>query len=164
MKRHAGLIPFSHDHHDALIIAQRLRQGHSKAPRSQWPAAPEAQRDCVLEFYRDHLRHHLAAKEEILFPLARRFLDDQADLVDELQQEHEDLRHGLEELEGIDPQQLQARLKAWAKLLYDHIRKEERRLFQTLQEQVPEKELTACKGRVEAFYAESGRRQDPCLF
>lgn len=163
MKRHPGLIPFSHDHHDGLVLAQRLLQGRSKSPRSQWPADLEGQRDRVLGFFADHLSHHLAGEEAILFPLARRHLGDQAALVDELQQEHEDLRRGLQQLASVEGPQLQKWLEDWARLLHDHIRKEERQLFQSMQERVPEEYLAACEERFKDFCAQRGRPQNSCL-
>ncbi|HSR68459.1 MAG TPA: hemerythrin domain-containing protein [Acidobacteriota bacterium] len=161
MKRHAGLIPLSHDHHDGLVIAQRLLQGASKSPQVSWPSRPQEQRDRVLDFYRDHLRHHFAAEEEIVFPLARRHLAAESELVGRLEQEHRQLRRGLEEMKeqtsGLGPA-----LKQWAGLLRDHIRSEERELFQLMQSHVPEDELAACRGQVEALYARRGRSQESC--
>ena len=37
MKGHQGLIPLSHDHHLSLILAQRLEESCSRAPKSEWP-------------------------------------------------------------------------------------------------------------------------------
>ena len=51
MKRHAALIPLSHDHHDILVIAQGLILGRSKAPRSTWPTDKQAQADRVVLFF-----------------------------------------------------------------------------------------------------------------
>lgn len=164
MKRHPALIPFSHDHHDGLVIAQRLLQGGSKAPRSNWPSGSQAQRDRVVEFESSYLRHHLGAEEALLFPLARRFLGPEgARLVDELVREHEALRNGVRQFKDSRPPDLVSQMKDWAQLLHDHIRKEERFLFQAMQQQVPEAQLAALPASLEDYYRQHGRPEGSCL-
>ena len=68
MKRHPSLVPLSHDHHDALVVAQGLILGRSPAPRSDWPTDRRAQVDRVVAFFAQTLRSHFEVEEAHLFP------------------------------------------------------------------------------------------------
>lgn len=60
MKRSEALTPLSHDHHQALVLAQRLR-------RADAGNAPEV-RDAFLGFWREHGQRHFREEEELLLP------------------------------------------------------------------------------------------------
>ena len=61
VKRHPALIPLSHDHHDALVVARGLILGRATAPRSDWPPDRRAQVDRVTAFFSETLRAHFEA-------------------------------------------------------------------------------------------------------
>ena len=84
MRRHAGLIPLSHDHHDALVVAQGLILGRAPAPRSDWPTDRRAQVDRVVAFFAQTLRSHFEAEEAHLFPAVVARLPGAANLVGQL--------------------------------------------------------------------------------
>lgn len=148
MKRHSSLIPLSRDHHHGLVLAQRLKRGRGKAPRAGWPADPRLQRDQVLAFFAAELVPHFSAEEELVFPLALEYLEDGSSLVSRLLEEHEKIRTSVQRLEGLEPGDLKAALGALGQLLEEHIRREERVLFEALQEQVPEARLRSCGTRI----------------
>ena len=136
MKRHRSLIPLSHDHHDGLVVAQGLILGRSKAPRSTWPADRRQQVVRVLEFFRTGLRRHFQVEEEHLFPVAERRLRDGADLVRQLRDDHDEMRAQIHDLEQDPISGLEERLPALGERLKAHIQKEERVLFERMQQEL----------------------------
>src|SRR5262245_52181125 len=63
MKRHPALISLSHDHHQALVQARRLRRA---ADRDQ---DPNAAAEAFVAFFAAVSVPHLREEEETLFPL-----------------------------------------------------------------------------------------------
>lgn len=143
MKRHTSLIPLSQEHHDGLVVAQGLILGRSKAPRSTWPADRRQQVDRVLDFFRTALRRHFQAEEEHVFPVAERRLRDGIDLVRQLREEHDEMRAQIHDLEQDPVSRLEDRLPAFGECLKAHIQKEERILFERMQEQIDPDTLEA---------------------
>ena len=68
MKRHAALVPLSREHHNGLVIAQRLILGRSTNPRSPWPSAAQGQVERLLRFFQEELQPHFKFEEGQLFP------------------------------------------------------------------------------------------------
>jgi hypothetical protein len=60
--RHESLIPLSHEHHDALLLAWRLRTGDLSKRE------PELRANHVSAFFEHRLINHLRLEEELLFP------------------------------------------------------------------------------------------------
>jgi len=143
MKRHAALIPLSHDHHDILVIAQGLILGRSKAPRSTWPTDKQAQADRVVLFFAQSLQPHFDLEETRLFPAVVSRLPDQQALVTALTDEHETLRAHVQALPRHATAELHTRLPQLGELLVKHVRREERILFETIQRRLPADELEA---------------------
>ena len=136
MKRHPGLIPLSHDHHDALVVAQGLILGRSKAPRSDWPTDRRAQVDRVVAFFAHTLRSHFEVEEAHLFPAVVAHLSGEADLVAQLLGEHDTMRTRIRDLERDPTTDLDVRLPSLGRLLEAHVRREERVLFETMQREM----------------------------
>ena len=113
MKRHPGLIPLSHDHRDALVVAQGLILGRSKAPRSDWPTDRRAQVDRVVVFFAHTLRSHFEIEEAHLFPAVVAHLPGEADLVGQLLDEHDAMRTRIHGLERDPRTDLDNRLPHW---------------------------------------------------
>src|SRR3972149_6134246 len=84
MKRHPALIPLSHDHHNGLVQAVRLRRAAAGGDAS---ARLTAARDFV-EFFRNEERVHLRDEEEELFPLLLRHVPAQPALLREARVQH----------------------------------------------------------------------------
>ena len=141
MKRHPSLIPLSHDHHDALVVAQGLIRGRPTAPRSDWPTDRRAQADRLVAFFESTLQPHFAAEEEEVFPLAERWLPGHADLLNALRKDHDDMRAEIPALPARSDADLAVRLPALGARLEAHVRSEERVLFQAVQKAVPPAEL-----------------------
>jgi hemerythrin-like domain-containing protein len=133
MLRDPGLIPLSHQHHRALALCVRLQRALEAGPVDSRVWQAEAH-----QLYADEVQVHFVAEEKILFPAAKRF-PELAALVEELNAEHEQLReYFVHAGEGkID----EAGLAIFAQLLSGHIRKEERHLFEVLQQRLRPEEL-----------------------
>lgn len=140
MKRDANLVPLSRQHFRALVLCMRIHRKRGERDALQ--------REMVSLWEAD-VRFHFQAEEKFLFPAARRIAA-VAPLVRELRAEHTRLRRAFaaarrRTLKGEE-------LVRFADLLEAHIRKEERRLFEQCQKQMPEKELDEIGGRMQEYF------------
>lgn len=139
MKRHPGLVPLSHDHHEGLVHALRL----SKAAQGERDILQTA--DDFLVFRCTGLARHFQEEEDVLVPiLEQRAGANDAQRV-RLLQEHRDLEAMGEELHaaraaGQDLLPVMARL---GQALERHIRFEERELFPRLETMLTDTELVS---------------------
>ncbi|HCH36508.1 MAG TPA: hemerythrin HHE cation-binding protein [Acidobacteria bacterium] len=156
MKRHPALIPLSHDHHDALVVAQALILGQSPAPRSDWPTDRRTQVNRVIAFFTHTLRSHFEVEEAHLFPTVLAHLPGEADLVAQLLDEHDAIRTQVRELERDPTTALTVRLPALGRLLEAHVRREERVLFETMQREMQPDDLVALGTRLKRRIPEDG--------
>jgi iron-sulfur cluster repair protein YtfE (RIC family) len=159
MKRHESLVPLSRDHHEGLLLAQRVQKGKSVAPQSDWPEERELQRDRVVDYFDTQLNDHFQAEEEFLFPLADQHLPQEEELTSLLRKQHGQIRSLIAELRTASGVQVENLLLRLAHVLEGHIRKEERVFFQRIQEGVPEEVLEQCGKQVESYLHVSKRTQ-----
>ena len=156
MKRHPALIPLSHDHHAALVVALALILGQSPAPRSDWPTDRRTQVNRVIAFFTHTLRSHFEVEEAHLFPTVLAHLPGEADLVAQLLDEHDAIRTQVRELERDPTTALTVRLPALGRLLEAHVRREERVLFETMQRGMQPDDLVALGTRLKRRIPEDG--------
>jgi quercetin dioxygenase-like cupin family protein len=116
MKRHPALVPLSHDHQHGLVQARRLQQGDT---------------DGFAEFFQRDLARHFRQEEETVFPLLAEAGVEPPELARALL-DHQRIRAGVARPDA-----------ALGELLAEHIRLEERVLFETIQRVVPEERLAA---------------------
>lgn len=109
-------------------------------------AQPIAERDIAVwqaeikQQFQQEIKFHFAAEEEILFPIARQF-SELVSLVDELIVEHAWLRR---EFSQAETDVISANdLPRFAAKLSQHIRKEERLLFERVQNLLSAQEMAA---------------------
>jgi iron-sulfur cluster repair protein YtfE (RIC family) len=159
MKRHESLVSLSRDHHDGLLLAQRVIKGKSVAPQSVWPENRELQRDQVVEYFDAHLSLHFQAEEEFVFPLADRYLPGEEEVTSLLRKQHSQIRSLVSELRTAGGVQLENLLLRLAHVLEAHIRKEERVFFQRIQEGVPPEQLEQCGREIEGHLQASDRAE-----
>ena len=135
MPRHSTLIPLSHDHHEALLIALRLKKGGPASTNDRlWPADLKQQVRSLLLFFEHELLPHFKLEEEILFPLAST-MEELQPLVEKLLVQHTQMRSAMgniSELTGDDD--MKKNLSEFGALLESHVRTEERELFPQLEE------------------------------
>ncbi len=133
MLRDKNLIPLSHQHQHALALCVRIERA-SPIPDS----AGNEWQDEIAMLCKAEIAAHFNAEERIVFPAARRFAELNA-LVDELLSDHCDLRiaFGLAEAQKMSA----TNLLDFSRRLSAHIRKEERQLFERVQELCSREEL-----------------------
>lgn len=141
MKRTPALQPLSHDHHQALFVAQKLRRASAGTAREA--------RDGFLAFWRLHGRSHFRREEEILLPAYAGYGDPRHPLVLRVLVDHVVIRHAADRLERSESP-LEA-LQELGVQLADHVRLEERELFALIEKALPAAELE----RVAAALAEA---------
>ena len=133
MLRDSNLVPLSRQHQHALALCVRIRRAKLATTRELHAWQSEIEQHFEIE-----IQHHFAAEEDFIFPIAKERTD-LAPLVEELLVEHAQLR--------ADFEQAQARtldgpaLRRFAEVLSGHIRKEERVLFEKMQQELPVREM-----------------------
>ncbi len=135
LKRHQAIVSFSKDHHFGLLLVWKIRQGLKKAVN------PELISNYVTFFYKEDLEKHFDEEEKLLFSKLA--------LGDELRKRAEldhlaiyTLAAAIEQRKD-DP----ILLKHLADTLEEHIRFEERELFNHLQKSMSATELRLVEAR-----------------
>lgn len=135
MLRNKNLIPLSRQHHQALALCVRLDRAirSGEVDLEAWQAEIQQQFDSEIGV-------HFTAEEDALFPAAARFSDLQP-RVEELLTEHAVLRDYFAHAAAreLDLQSL----ADFAQKFAEHIRKEERQLFEGMQRALSSSELDA---------------------
>jgi iron-sulfur cluster repair protein YtfE (RIC family) len=133
MLRDKNLVPLSRQHQHALALCVRIDRASPIADSDL--AAWQAE---ITQLCQTEIEIHFVAEEKIVFPAAGQF-QELAPLVEELLADHADLRAMFAKAES---QQLSAEsLYTAAQRLSTHIRKEERQLFERLQELMSQEQL-----------------------
>jgi hemerythrin-like domain-containing protein len=138
MKRHAALVPLSHDHHHALVEARRLMQSADDGEAVRLDAVER-----FLAFYAADTIEHFREEEERLFPL----VVDQDDAANELLLrallEHQRIHACAQRLrESVATGSADAAvMRQLGDLLHAHVRLEERELFPLIETTVSEQAL-----------------------
>jgi quercetin dioxygenase-like cupin family protein len=138
VKRHAALIPLSHDHHHGLVQARRLRRAAARRAAERRDAAA-----AFLQFFASDTRPHFRDEEEQLFPLLVGAEEPATKLVVQALLEHQRLHALVQALErelagGGAPA---AQMRELANALEGHIRFEERTLFPLIEKLAPDAAL-----------------------
>ncbi|MGC2473235.1 MAG: hemerythrin domain-containing protein [Candidatus Sulfotelmatobacter sp.] len=132
MLRNKNLVPLSRQHQHALALCVRIERASPIGQRSvDW-------QEEIAQQFETEIKVHFAAEEQIVFPAARSFRE-LVRLVEELLAEHQSLRANFAQAEAR--QMSVEELVAFARRLAEHIRKEERQLFERLQHLMKPEEL-----------------------
>ena len=149
MLRDKNLIPLSRQHQHALAMCVRLKRAlqAGEVDSGAWQAE-------IAQLFAQEIGFHFAAEEQEVFPCAAQFPELRT-LVEELKAEHEVLRKlflGAQErdLNRCELGALQAKLTA-------HIRKEERQLFETMQQRMSAEKMVGLGTGVERALAEASK-------
>ena len=113
------------------------------------------QRDRLVEYFDTQLTYHFQAEEDYLYPLADHHLSPEEEITSLLRKQHGQIRSLVSELRTARGVQLENLLLRLAHVLEEHIRKEERVLFQRIQKSVPEEMLEQCGKQMESFFQSS---------
>jgi hemerythrin-like domain-containing protein len=141
MLRDKSLIPLSHQHQRALALCVRIDRAQP-IPAADLPAW---QAEIEQHFERE-IKVHFSAEEQVLFPAARE-LPELIPLVEDLIADHTALRESFSQAQAY--RMSTETLPAFAQHLSAHIRKEERQLFERLQQLMSPEELSALGTRLE---------------
>lgn len=133
MLRDKSLIPLSRQHQHALALCVRIDRASpvSDSDLASWQAE-------ITQLCQTEIGIHFAAEEQALFPVANQF-SELAPLVEELLADHAALRAMFAQAEARNLSTTD--LSAMAQHLALHIRKEERQLFERLQQILSPEEL-----------------------
>lgn len=134
MKRAPALVGLSHDHHNALFAALKLRRATAETAG--------AAREALAAYWEGHGRTHFRLEEEVLFPAYARYGDVYDELVARALCDHIAIRQGITAVLE-DPNPPPDRLHALGELMSDHVRLEERKLFPLIEQALPAPELAA---------------------
>lgn len=132
IRRHPALQPLSREHHDALMLYFKIRQGLKKGVDRARIA------DYMRWFFQEYLEPHFMVEEQRLFPLLG---NDHPEIIRALS-EHKDIRRMFTGSLNREEELLSA-----GKALEAHVRFEERLLFNQIQDTVPEEHLYAALHR-----------------
>ena len=131
LRRDPALVPLSHDHHDGLMAAVRLKQG-----RSAYNGEPDIV-ESIRQLWEDDLCPHFEQEETLLF--VHPWPEEIREMVDRALAEHQTMRALVDLVAGkVEPEDNARQLGA---LLEAHIRFEERVMFGAMQSVLSEREI-----------------------
>ncbi len=148
-RRHATLIPLSHQHQHALALAVIIRRrfGIEKGEKA-WR---EEQVEKIQKAWAAELNGHFEVEEALLFPEMERYLG-KIRLVEELLRDHRSIR-GLIKLLGTSSDY--SLLDGFGALLESHVHKEERELFAEFEKRMPAEEARKLGAEIESRLAKA---------
>lgn len=136
LKRHQTIVSFSKDHHFGLLLVWKIRQGLQKN------ISTERISNYVLFFFKEDLAKHFTEEEQLLF--SKLPADDK--LRCKAEKDHQAIYNLVSAIgQKKNDSSLLGQL---ADELEQHIRFEERELFNHLQNNISEKELELVAGRM----------------
>ena len=140
MKRDPALVSLSHDHHQALFVAQKLRRATAETLGEE--------RAAFLAYWEEHGRAHFRLEEEVLLPAYAAHGDPHHPLVARALCDHVAIRHRAAALAG-DSAPTAVALNELGVCLADHVRLEERELFPLIERAMPAARLAAVAAALE---------------
>ena len=154
MLRDKNLIPLSHQHQHALAMCVRLERALAKGD-----ADLKAWQQEIAGIWESEIRYHFEAEEKVLFPAAEKYASLKP-LVKQLLSEHVTLRDFFARAQAgrLDA----ASLKTFGATLSQHIRTEERQLFEECQRQMPAHEMARTGSAMDEYFAKSGMPGASC--
>jgi len=133
MLRDKNLIPLSRQHQHALALCVRVDRAMpiADADLAAWQAE-------IAQIFQSEISIHFVAEESVVFPVARKYAE-LTELLDDLLADHTALRESFAQAEAGTMSA--AELSAFGQRMSSHIRKEERQLFERMQELMTPEEL-----------------------
>lgn len=155
MKRHPALIPLSQDHHKALLLAQLIKKN---APEyHDLPKDLIGKMNFAKEIYHTELENHFRDEEQIVFPYLKEKDIELDNLISEILNEHIILKEKI--LSLIENPDLVNQLDEIGNILGEHVRKEERIIFEKAQTILSNDELKM----IESKFAENRSQKKVCI-
>jgi hemerythrin-like domain-containing protein len=141
MKRDERLQPLSRDHHQGLVVALRIKKAAEAGDIDQQMVAS------TREKFQREIEPHFSQEENWLLPALEEV--GESDFVARIQREHRELRTLLDDAERDSE-----KLEAFGKLLNEHIRFEEREVFERAQDVLSEETLDRLAPHFHAYHDE----------
>ncbi len=142
IKRSLALVPFSKDHHFALLLVWKIRQG------LRFNAEPQRINNYIIFFFENYLEEHFKEEEELLFV----HLDSNNASRTIAEKDHKALKQIIVEIKA-NPKNNTISTE-FINRLEKHIRFEERKLFNELQNTLNESELDIIGEKMGALHPE----------
>ncbi len=137
MKRHKGLVSISHDHFHGLMLAQLIKKN---APEyKDLPNDTTGKVAYAIKFYNEELIPHFYLEENVLYPAVKGRNKEVDNLFEEMKKEHKQITSLVNKLK--EEGDFEDKLDKLGNVLADHIRKEERVIFQKVQALLSDEEL-----------------------
>jgi len=156
MLRDRNLVPLSHQHQHALALCVRIGKAfaevHDAPDVHRWEAE-------IVRLFDQEIAFHFAAEETVLYPVADQW-DELHQLVDELRIEHILLRRNVERARG--GQFTVTDLQVFTAALSEHVRKEERQLFETMQRLLDPEQFRKLGSELDRYFQSSGMPGASC--
>jgi hemerythrin-like domain-containing protein len=157
MKRHAGLQALSQHHHFALIQSLFIRRTRQQ-PAARRASALRRMAAEFLQFWEKNGRLHFREEEEILLPAYARHVAIESD-PDAMRMlaDHAAIRARIEQLRELleNGQPVESALAELGRMLKDHVRLEEDRIFPRIENTLSDPELTALGKRLTRLHAKT---------
>jgi hemerythrin-like domain-containing protein len=159
MQRDPALISLSHQHQHALALCVRIARSLSPASGQQGTAELDNFQAEIERLFESEIRYHFQAEEQVLFPAAT-VISALSTLVQELTQEHVRLREFAARAAARELNE--AELLDFSGLLANHVRKEERQLFEAMQNALSQNALRDLGNQLDAWFESSGMPGAAC--
>ena len=153
MLRDKNLIPLSHQHQHALALCVRIERSlKAGGTAEEW-------HDEVARIFDTEIRYHFAAEEKLLFPACEQY-DALKPLIKHLLSEHGTLRgfFAMAAAQKLDVHQL----ATFHQTLSQHVRTEERELFEQIQSLMPPAEMNDLGAAMMRYFETSGMPGPAC--
>ena len=137
MKRHKSLQSLSQEHHHGLMLAQLIKSGSPEY--KGLPNTVEGKVQHTIKFFEENLIPHFNKEEKILFTISKNKNAEIDRLINELIFQHKAIYSLVDKLRKSSEPEIE--LNELGMLLESHIRKEERELFQSIQNVLTESEM-----------------------
>jgi len=149
MLRDRNLVPLSHQHQHALALCVRI--GKAFAEVHDTPDVHLWEQE-IVQLFDQEIVFHFLAEEKHWFRAADRY-EELQQLVDELRIEHTLIRRNVERARAR--QFTVTDLQVFTATLSEHVRKEERQLFEALQKLLTAEELNQLGAEMDRFFQTS---------
>jgi hemerythrin-like domain-containing protein len=156
MLRDKNLIPLSHQHQHALALCVRI--GKAFADEGATPDVHPWEQEIVKQFDQE-ITYHFQAEEKVIFPAADKY-EELQELVDSLRIEHTLIRRNVERARAR--QFRVTDLQVFTATLSEHIRKEERLLFEKMQQLLSAEEMDRLGREMQQLFVSAGLPAAAC--
>ncbi|MGX5820558.1 hemerythrin domain-containing protein [Chitinophaga lutea] len=133
MRRHPNLTPLSHEHKSLLFVCRYLKKDAGEY--EGYPLDPQSKLAYMVKVFQEVMVPHIR-KEEHLFTQCRGHIPALDAMIDELEAEHREISLLYSAL--VDSPDLVEAMDRIARSLEAHIRKEEREVFEKMQDELPD--------------------------